>query len=373
MTSCFDVDRSDLSVSRWAEVPVPTEHAGGAGLVELEVEGFAFTANNITYAVAGDMLDYWGFFPAEMPWGRVPCMGYGRVVASAVDGIEVGSRYYGWYPMTDRVVISATATSGGFRDDGEHRANHAPVYRTFERLDDSSGDADDDGLTERGHRRLLLRGLFATSWLVDDFLASNDDFGAERVIITSASSKTSIALAHSVHARGEGRPSTVGLTSPRNREFVESLGWYDEVVEYGDLDGDDWPIDRDTPSVIVDMAGDQPLLGKLHTGLGALKHSARVGMTHWDAVDAVELPAPAPEFFFAPSQIQVRAADWGPEVLNQRLLDAVNGFIDDSFDWMTVEVCTGQDAVADLYERTRNGEVSPATGQIGVVAAGGGE
>ena len=363
MTHCFDVDRTDLSNSRWAEVPRPSHEEG---MVELEIEGFAFTANNITYAVAGDMLDYWGFFPAEQPWGRIPCMGYGRVVDSAVDGVAVGSRYYGWYPMAERVFITATPSSGGFRDDGEHRTNHAPVYRTFERLDPDSGDADGDGLTERGHRRLLLRGLFATSWLVDDFLASNDDFGAERVIITSASSKTSIALAHSVFARGDGRPTTVGLTSPRNRAFVESLGWYDEVVEYGELDGD-WPIDRDTPSVIVDMAGDQPLLATLHGGLGDLRHSARVGMTHWDSMDAVELPAPAPEFFFAPSQIQVRAAEWGAEELNSRLLDAVNRFIDDSFDWMTVEVAEGRDAVADLYDRTRNGEVSPATGQIGVV------
>ena len=115
------------------------------------------------------------------------------------------------------------------------------------------------------------------------------------------------------------------ITGVRHREVSPVVR---EVFEDGELDGD-WPIDRDTPSVIVDMAGDQPLLATLHGGLGDLRHSARVGMTHWDSMDAVELPAPAPEFFFAPSQIQVRAAEWGAEELNSRLLDAVNRCIDD--------------------------------------------
>ena len=35
------------------------------GQIRLTVERFALTTNNITYAVAGDMLDYWGFFPTR--------------------------------------------------------------------------------------------------------------------------------------------------------------------------------------------------------------------------------------------------------------------------------------------------------------------
>ena len=35
------------------------------GQIRLTVERFALTTNNITYAVAGDMLDYWGFFPSR--------------------------------------------------------------------------------------------------------------------------------------------------------------------------------------------------------------------------------------------------------------------------------------------------------------------
>ncbi|MGI9578060.1 MAG: DUF2855 family protein, partial [Microthrixaceae bacterium] len=65
----FEVSRQDLRQTR----TIPTPKAILAdGQIRLSVERFALTSNNITYAVAGDMLDYWGFFPAEAPWGRIP-------------------------------------------------------------------------------------------------------------------------------------------------------------------------------------------------------------------------------------------------------------------------------------------------------------
>ena len=50
-------------------------------------------------------------------------------------------------------------------------------------------------MRKREDQDLLLRGLFLTSWLVDDFMFDNDHFGADEYVITCASSKTSIALA----------------------------------------------------------------------------------------------------------------------------------------------------------------------------------
>ena len=48
---------------------------------------------------------------------------------------------------------------------------------------------------------LLLWGVFMTSFLVDDYLADNDFLGATQTIVTSASSKTSICLAHCLAER----------------------------------------------------------------------------------------------------------------------------------------------------------------------------
>ena len=56
-----------------------------------------------------------------------------------------------------------------------------------------------------------------TSFLVDDLLADEDFYGATASIITSASSKTSIALGHLLAARGRG--PVIGL-----RETATSSG-----------------------------------------------------------------------------------------------------------------------------------------------------
>ena len=48
------------------------------------------TANNVTYALLGDAMHYWDFFPTRPGWGLVPLWGFGDVVASAADGVEVG-------------------------------------------------------------------------------------------------------------------------------------------------------------------------------------------------------------------------------------------------------------------------------------------
>ena len=87
--------------------------------------------------------------------------------------------------------------------------------------------------------------------------------GAEQIIIVSASSKTAIGLAQGLH-REKGRPEVVGLTSKRNLDFVKDLNSYDHVITYDELDN----INIDSPAVMVDMAGNREILGKLHSSLG---------------------------------------------------------------------------------------------------------
>ncbi|MFT6048276.1 MAG: hypothetical protein ACI9WC_003996, partial [Arenicella sp.] len=46
------------------------------GEVRIAVNSFSFTANNITYAMMGERLSYWQFFPAigddAQAWGVIP-------------------------------------------------------------------------------------------------------------------------------------------------------------------------------------------------------------------------------------------------------------------------------------------------------------
>jgi hypothetical protein len=326
------------------------------GEIRLTVERFAFTANNVTYAVAGDMLDYWGFFPTDAPWGRIPTMGIGEVVESANADIVLGGRYFGFYPMSTEHVVSARARSNGFSDVGLHRANHAAAYTEFVDVTTDPGLAD-----EHLDEALLLRGMFMTSFLVDDFLDDNNFFGAGQTLVTSASSKTSIALAHCLAARGH---RSVGLTSARNVEFVRGLGLYDEVVTYDDIES----LDAAIPSAVVDMAGDDGVRARIHRHFdGTLTHACQVGATHWEERDGdadAELPGPTPTFFFAPAQMAKRNGEWGPGVLMDRVGAALAVFLDGAPTWLRVVHSAGPDAVELVYLDMLEGRTTPDTGQV---------
>jgi hypothetical protein len=358
----FDVDRTDFHHTRLIEQAARELNDGelndgelNDGEVAMELESFAFTANNISYASAGDFLDYWGFFPTDAPWGRIPVMGIGRVVASANPDIAVGGRYFGFFPMADRHIVQAAPSTEGFVDRGEHRAKHAPAYRSFNRVDD---DPAYHPATEGQY--LITRGLFITSFLVDDFLGEQGFFGATQVIVTSASSRTSIALAHRLHQRGDVH--VVGLTAERNRAFVEQLALYDEVLTYDQID----TIDATRTSVVVDMAGNAEVLGRVHGHLDPnLAYSCRVGATHWDAGgSAGAMPGPTPTFFFAPSQIKKRSHEWGREQFDRTVATALADFLDHASGWLRIERSSGPAAVEAVYRSTLAGTADPAVGHI---------
>ncbi|MDX6214750.1 MAG: hypothetical protein QOG99_334, partial [Frankiales bacterium] len=121
------VDRSDLTRTSIVEVPEPDLTDGQ---VLLKVDRVGMTANNVTYAVFGDAMHYWDFFPAGPEhadgMGRVPLWGFAEVAASKVDGVEVGTRLYGYLPTSSHLVVEpAKVDAKGFRDASAHR-QHLP-------------------------------------------------------------------------------------------------------------------------------------------------------------------------------------------------------------------------------------------------------
>lgn len=347
----LEVDRSDIRTARL--VPSHPHDPPATGHVTLAIEKFALTSNNVSYALSGDLLDYWGFFPAAPGWGRLPAMGFGRVTVSDVPGIEPGARYFGFYPVADHHTLAASANGGGFVDVGAHRERHAMAYRQFEPASQALSDEDESYY-------LLLRGLFVTSFLADDFLADNADFGARRVVVTSASSKTALAFAHEY--RSHGRGTCVGMTSTHNVDFTVSTGLYDTVITYDDIES----MDASIPTVVVDMAGNAHVLRRLHLHLdGALRHSCRIGATHWDSTGSIgDAPGPEPQFFFAPSQLAKRGKEWGRQVLEERMGTALSVFMTDARRWLTLNEHTGPDAVLAAWEALVSGQVHPADGHV---------
>ncbi|HKJ36497.1 MAG TPA: DUF2855 family protein [Solirubrobacterales bacterium] len=353
----LEVQRQRIAEARIAEAPLEPLRDGE---VRVRVERFALTANNITYGVIGEMLGYWEFFPppaddAAAGWGRIPAMGWGEVVASEADGIEPGGRYYGWYPMSRWCTMTATATQAGFRDDGAHRSEHAPVYRAY--LETSADPLHEPG-ADAEDRHALLRGLFGTAYVADEFFAARDYFGASTVIVLSASSKTAIGFAQRAARRGLGE--VVGLTSDRNREFVEGLGFYDRVLTYG---AEDELTESD--SVLIDMAGNGEILQRVHTHLGdRLKHSMIVGMSHHDAPRGEVEGGPQPEMFFAPAEIKQLSDVLGREEFQRRLAEATGGLISASADWLTLERSSGSEQALDAYRSVLEGSTPPSVGRI---------
>lgn len=345
----LEINKSDIRQHR---IATPNAEVLQPGQVRLSLESFALTSNNISYALSGDFLDYWGFYPTEEGWGRLPAMGFGVITESLNDALPVGGRYFGFFPVGKEHVVTAERTSGGFVDVASHREKHAMAYRSFDKVSDTPGDDD--------NAYLLLRGLFITSFLAEDFLFENAMFGAGQIVVSSASSKTAIALAHRIRARGNTH--CIALTSAANVEFVEKVNLYDEIATYDNIeDLADW-----APTVFVDMAGNTSVISRVHHHFGeSLMHSCRIGATHWDQNSSLgDLPGPAPAFFFAPSQLAKRGKEWGREELNSRMDAALSSFIADSHRWMAVKESHGPDAVIAAYDELVSGNIAPETGHI---------
>ncbi len=352
MPNVLETDRNDAQRTRTVDQPT-TPLADGQ--VRFAIESFALTANNITYAVAGDMLGYWDFFPSgDDAWGRVPAMGWATVTESAHPDVPTGDRYYGWFPLASEHVATVAPTAAGLRDDGDHRSQHAPIYRSYVATD---RDPLHQPGTDAEHRHALLRGLFLTGYLADGHLALTSA-SATQTVVLSASSKTAIGYAACAKARGV---EVVGVTSPRNVDFVRSLADYDQVVTYDDIE--QIPV---AASTVVDMAGLASATAAVHDHLGdSIDRSLTIGMSHHEAERVPVESGPTPEFFFAPTAAQALIDEKGAERHERDMAESLFTFVDASSDWLTVDVRTGAEAVAQAWSDVYDGAVPPNVGVIG--------
>ena len=354
MTTKLIVNRAKIDEAKIVERDsAPLEN----GQIRVATRRFALTANNISYALSGEAIGYWRFFPdAEDGWGCVPVWGFGEVVESRAEGIAVGDRYWGFFPMASELVMAPSKIStNGITDGIAHRRELPYVYNMYARTND-----DPAPLADIADLRSLMFPLLTTSYVIDDYIADNAGFGAAQVIIGSASSKTAFGLAYYLRQRGDQQ--VVGLTSPGNIGFVEGLGLYDRVIAYDAID----TLDPATPSVFVDMSGDGAVVAAVHHHFGdQVKASIGVGATHWGAGRAPkDLPGARPAFFFAPAQIAKRDQDWGAGVLMRRAVEANIAACAVLSARMAVIEAEGADAIAAAYAEMVAGKTPPDRGLI---------
>jgi hypothetical protein len=350
------VRKGALTDAVLADVPLP-ELAEGA--VRLAVESFSVTANNVTYAVVGDGFRYFDFFPAPEGLGIVPMWGHARVIESRYPEIAVGERVYGYLPMASHLdVRPGKVSAGGFLDTTDYRQPMSPVYNSYTRL---AADPEHDPAREA--ERMIFGPLFRTGFLIEYFLRGENWFGAEQLIVTSASSKTAMGLA-SVARQSSPGIRRIGLTSRGNVGFVEASGLYDEVVAYDDLER--LPVLR---SVSVDFAGNADLLGRIHRHFdAALAHSALVGVTHVEARSTLgggePLPGAKPALFFAPDHAVAFFKQHGAEEGGKLVAAAWREFLNAADGTIAIERHRGLEAARQVFFDMLVGKVDPAKGIV---------
>jgi len=350
-----EVEKAQLQNSRIVEKAARTLVPGQA---LLRIESFAVTANNVTYAVIGDAFGYWNFFPAsEAGWGVVPMWGHAVVEQSTHADLPVGERVYGYLPMASHLVVSpGDVRGGGFSDIAAHRQPMSPIYNQYSRLA-----ADPEHDPAREDARMIFGPLFKTGFLIEAMFRRENWFGAEQLVMTSASSKTAMALAHCARESSPGI-RRIGLTSEANAGFVAGTGLYDETLLYNEASEL-----LDLASVLVDFAGNAELRRTVHGTLGdALKYSCLVGATHVDARGGSDgpLPGPAPILFFAPDHARASIEELGARRFGETVGASWRGFMSAAETWVTVDRRDGLDAAVDIFGQTLAGMADPSVGVV---------
>ena len=357
------ISKTNLSNLSWVErgsLPL------GDGDVRLAIQAFALTANNVTYAVFADFAGYWNFFPSETEdTGRVPFWGFAEVAESKCPGVEVGQRFYGYYPAsTDLIVKPGKINPLGFTDMSAHRAELPGFYNVYQFNDNDS--AYDAGFEDA---QMLVRPLYATGWLIDDALMERAE-PPRHVVVSSASAKTSLAYASAARKR-EGLTLT-GLTSSGNKAFTEASGLYDHVVTYDDMGA---CVDAGR-AIHVDIRGNPAMRGPLAEALGGqLAVHLQVGATEWDAPRGESLPTQtspdvpnsgsiANEVFFAPGHAEVCASRMGPKEMATALNADMKAFYPVVAKLLDVEHIDARSNLVQAWRETLSGKVSPSRGLI---------
>lgn len=362
MNTEFQVKKSDLAQHRTVQSDIAPLQDGE---VRLKIDQFAFTANNLTYGATGDTLGYWQFFPPadndDGSWGILPVWAFADVVESNCADLPVGDRLYGYFPPATLLTMKPQHVSAHNLIDGAaHRQALPPLYNRYSRV---LAEPNYNPATDAA--RILLAPLHVTSFCLYDLLRDQQWYGAEQVVIVSASSKTSLGLAHGL-SNDSASPPVIGLTSPANVPFVSSLSLYDQITAYPAVAADV----GERATVVVDMAGNASVRAALQDRLGdKLKHYVSVGLTHWeDMGDELAFSQTGPtsnhEMFFAPSYILKRLKDWGPAEFDRQSTAFVAAAATATFEWMSVDDRQGLPALSEVYPLVCAGSISPAAGLV---------
>lgn len=350
----FQVEKQNLYQSCYRESDLVDLEEGE---IRVKIDRYAFTSNNVSYAVTGFSLKYWEFFPTEDPYGIIPVWGYADVVGSKHAEVEVGQRYYGYFPMSTFCTLKPSKVDPfSFTDSSSHRDGLAAIYNRYTRVIKSS-ELHQEALQNHVP---IIHPLFATSFMLHRFLDETAFKDVKQVIITSASAKTSLGLAFMLQRnKNLDNRKIIGLTGSGNTDFTRSTNYYDEVMDYRNSPN----LSKDK-TVIIDIRGNRKFLIQLSEFLGdQMVHIARVGATDWTET-GMHSDIPKAKLFFAPTPLKAFFKKHGPTGAMHLINKAAVQFIQDTKNTIEVELISGTEQLTNLYLDMINGKVNPRKGYI---------
>jgi len=355
--------------------------------IRMRVDRVGLSANNMFYAQMGEapFLKFFAVYPVPQrpELANVPAWGVATIVESNHRDFAVGEQYRGFLHMTNVVQMKARRTADGFVAYGGNRDKLNKAYNGFVKVNDSK--TSPSGVTgSRAELATIVMPGALSGFLLCELLRSHGFYGGNSVVLTSASSKLSLATAFLLkHERAAGKLGRIiGYSSKNNVEFVRSTGLFDDVLTYEQ----DLPSDPTLKPVFIDVAGDATIYRRIQKRLAK---GLAVGGTHTKAkastftafspssilklVGSMLAPPPVAkwldkhlnptlEMFFAPTVMSELIARWGRSEFDEKCDAALLSFVDAALAhaWIKIVRAESPAAIQSEYRRIVEGSVPPS-------------
>lgn len=357
------IELNDFRKTSIQESFVVNRDALEEGQVMVRVDKVALTSNSVTYVIGSQqgMMDWLGVFPAPEGLAHIPCWGFADVLYSKHPDVPEGERLYGFFPIGSHAIFSPGKTHDrGFTDVARNRKGVAPFYNEYSYIRKEAGYA-----PEFEDLMMLFRPLFGTSFLLESFCEDKDFFEViERVVISSASSKTAMGFGYLLRKNHANEVKVIGLTSARNKEFVQDLNCYDEVLTYDEIDA----LEPAGYAAFFDVAGNQDVVSRVHQRLqDYIVYSGHVGQTHWtdkDKESASSLPGPNPVTWSGPDQVMLLRQRHGEKGFLKLVQASMVEFMMAASNWIKIVRSEGPEAIDARVKSMLDGEVTAEEGVI---------
>lgn len=302
--------------------------------------------------------------------------GVAKVTSSKVDTVHVGDEYFAMLPMGESVSFEQAHV-----DDEDnlviHRPTTNPAYNVFQKIDPTSAVAS----KEYGDFALACSPGILTGFGLYFNLTRYDFYGADTVVVTSASSKVALALAvylkkESKNASTKKKVQVIGYTSPGNKDFCEKTGLYDEVLCYDDL-----LTENDNKCVMVDISGQAQayqrnkscIVKNLVVGNASDTEDKKGAFGSFTAYETVTLVLtmmganwlaswlnPVQELYLIMNDAAALKKEWGLEKYNRTVVEYGLTFCKAASAWITVRNCSTEESIEQAFVDVVRGTIPPS-------------